>query len=148
MVGVNIGAGLGARARTIAWVSALTGAGFVGSIGCIVAAYPPLWLNLFSHQPDVLREGAIYLRFVAPAYTALGFGFVLAFAAQGAGHVLWPFVASVARILLAAGGGMLVVGYFGGGMTSLAAMVTASLIAYAAVCSIVMLSRTIWRLGP
>jgi putative MATE family efflux protein len=146
MVGVNVGAGLAERARSIALVSALTGAAFVGSIGCIVASYPPLWLNLFSHEPDVLREGATYLRLVAPAYTALGFGFVLAFAAQGAGHVLWPFVASVVRILLAAGGGMLVVGYFGGGMASLAAMVTASLIAYAVVCSIVMLSRTIWRL--
>jgi len=146
MVGVNVGAGQAARARSIALVSALTGAAFVGSIGCIVAAYPPLWLNLFSHDPDVLREGAVYLSFVAPAYTALGFGFVLAFAAQGAGHVLWPFVASVVRIVLAAGGGMLVVGYFGGGMASLAAMVTASLIAYAAVCGIVMLSRSIWRL--
>jgi uncharacterized membrane protein YkgB len=60
--------------------------------------------------------------------------------------VLWPFVASVIRILLAAGGGMLVVGYAGGGMTSLATMVTVSLVAYAAVCSIVMLSRSIWRL--
>jgi len=148
MVGVNVGAGQGARARSIAWISALTGTAFVGSIGCIVAAYPPLWLGLFSHQPDVLREGATYLRFVAPAYTALGFGFVLGFAAQGAGHVLWPFLGSVARILIAAGGGMLVVGTLGGGMASLAAMVTASLIAYAAVCSIVMLSPTIWRITP
>ena len=146
MVGVNVGANQGGRARTIGWVSALTGAAFVGTIGCIVAAYPPLWLNLFSHEPDVLREGAIYLRIVAPAYTALGFGFVLAFAAQGAGHVLWPFVGSVARILIAAGGGLVVVGHFGGGMASLAAMVTVSLVAYAAVCSAVLLSRKIWRL--
>jgi putative MATE family efflux protein len=146
MVGVNIGAGQGARARKIGWVSALSGAAFVGSIGCLVALYPPLWLNLFSHEPDVVREGATYLRIVAPAYTALGFGFVLAFAAQGAGHVLWPFAGSVVRILIAAGGGMLVVGYLGGGMASLATMVTVSLVAYAAVCSVVMLSRSIWRL--
>jgi putative MATE family efflux protein len=148
MVGVNVGANQGARARTIGWVSALTGAALVGTIGCVVALYPPLWLNLFSHEPDVLREGATYLRIVAPAYIALGFGFVLAFAAQGAGHVLWPFVGSVARILIAAGGGLVVVGHFGGGMASLATMVTISLVAYAAVCSVVLLSRSIWRLSP
>jgi putative MATE family efflux protein len=148
MVGINIGAGQGARARSIAWISAFVGAGIVGTIGCIVASYPPLWLGLFSQQPDVLREGATYLRFVAPAYTALGFGFVIAFAAQGAGHVLWPFIASLARILIAAGGGFLVVGQFGGGMASLAAMVTAALIGYAAICGIAMLSRTIWHIKP
>jgi putative MATE family efflux protein len=148
MVGINVGAGQGARARSIGLVSALVGAAIVGSIGCIVALYPPLWLSLFSHEPAVLREGATYLRFVAPAYTALGFGFVIAFAAQGAGHVLWPFVASLARILIAAGGGMLVVNHFGGGMASLAAMVTASLIVYAVICSVVLLSRTIWRIAP
>ncbi|WP_316214529.1 MATE family efflux transporter [Bradyrhizobium sp. SZCCHNR2035] len=148
MVGINIGAGHGVRARHIARLSALVGAGFVGAIGCGVALYPPLWLTLFSHQPDVLREGAIYLRFVAPAYAALGFGFVLAFAGQGAGHVLWPFLASVVRILIAAGGGWLVVAQFGGGMAALAAMVMLSLLAYAAICSPVLMSGHIWRLTP
>ena len=94
----------------------------------------------------MLRDGTIYLRIVAPAYAALGFGFVIAFAAQGAGHVFWPFVASLVRFLLAAGCGWLAVGHFGGGMAALAGMVTASLIAYAAICSIVMLSGSVWRL--
>jgi putative MATE family efflux protein len=148
MVGINIGAGEGARARTIAWVSALVGAGLVGSIGGLVALHPPLWITLFSHDPDVLRDGATYLHIVAPAYAALGFGFVIAFAGQGAGHVLWPFIASVARIVIAAGCGWLAVGRFGGGMTALASMVTVSLIAYAAICSIVLLQRSVWRLPP
>lgn len=55
------------------------------TIGVIVAAYPPLWLALFHHDGEVLRAGSIYLRIVAPTYAALGFGFVLAFAARGAG---------------------------------------------------------------
>jgi hypothetical protein len=59
--------------------------------------------------------------------------------------VLWTFIASFARILIAAGGGWLAVGYFGAGMTGLAAMVTASLIAYAILCSVVMLSNSVWR---
>lgn len=148
MVGINIGAGQGARARTIAWVSALTGSVFIGTIGCIVALHPPLWLALFSNEPEVLREGATYLRIVAPAYIALGFGFVLAFAGQGAGHTLWPFVASVLRILVAAGGGWFVVSRLHGGMAMLASMVTLSLIGYVAICSIVLWSRSIWRLPP
>jgi Na+-driven multidrug efflux pump len=115
------------------------------SIGLAVAAYPPLWVTLFSHEAEVLRDGAIYLRIVAPAYGLLGFGFVLAFAAQGAGHVLWPFVASFARILIAAGLGWLAVTRFGAAMAGLAGMVAISLVAYAAICSLVMLSNGVWR---
>src|SRR6266436_344146 len=138
MVGVNMGAGQVARAKRIARISSFVGAGIAGSIGLIVAIFPMLWLRLFSHDPDVLAVGSTYLRIVAPAYGALGFGFVIAFAAQGAGHVLWPFIASAARILLAAGCGWIAVGRFGAGMTGLASMVTASLVAYAAICTVVM----------
>ena len=82
MVGVNIGAGQIARASKIAWTSSLVGLVLTGSIGLIVAIFPLLWLHLFSHDPDVLRQGTTYLRIVAPAYAALGFGFVVAFAAK------------------------------------------------------------------
>jgi putative MATE family efflux protein len=144
MVGVNVGAGQIGRARRIAWISSAVGLTLTGSIGLVVALFPLLWLHLFSHDPDVLRQGMIYLRIVAPAYGALGFGFVVAFAAQGVGHVLWPFVGSVTRILVAAGLGWIAVGCFGAGMAALASMVTASLLAYAAICAFAMLSNRIW----
>ncbi|WP_407181366.1 MATE family efflux transporter [Bradyrhizobium sp. STM 3562] len=144
MVGIAVGAGDIARARRIAWVASAAGVTLTGTIGLIVAAYPPLWLTLFSHDGEVLRMGTTYLRIVAPSYAALGFGFVLGFAAQGAGHVLWPFVASSLRILIAAGCGWWVVTALGAGMTGLASMVAASLIAYAAICSLIMLSRGVW----
>jgi len=147
MVGVNIGAAQIARARRIAWISSAVGLVLAGSIGLIVAIVPSLWLHLFSHDPEVLRLGATYLRIVAPAYAALGFSFVVAFATQGAGHVFWPFVGSVTRILFAAGLGWIAVGYFGAGMTALASMVAASLVAYAAICVIAMNSRKVWALG-
>ncbi len=51
MVGVNIGAGQLARARQIAWISSLVGAGVAGGIGLVVAIFPMLWLRLFSHDP-------------------------------------------------------------------------------------------------
>jgi putative MATE family efflux protein len=145
MVGVNMGAGNIARARHIAWTSSLIGAGVAGTIGVIVAVFPMLWLHLFSHDPGVLGPGATYLRIVAPSYAALGFGFVIAFAAQGAGHVLWPFVGAASRLVFAAGGGWLAVSYFGGGMAALASMVCASLVSYALICLIAMVSPAVWR---
>jgi putative MATE family efflux protein len=145
MVGVNIGAGQTARAKRIAWTSSLVGLALTETIGLLVAVFPMLWLHLFSHDPEVLREGAIYLRIVAPAYGALGLGFVIAFAAQGAGHVLWPFVAVATRLLLAAGFGWIAVGYLGGGMATLASMVAASLVVYAAICATAMFSGAVWR---
>src|SRR5580692_9012185 len=144
MVGVNFGAGQIARARRIAWISSAVGFVLTGSIGLVVAIVPSLWLDLFSHDPEVLRLGATYLRIVAPAYAALGFSFVVAFATQGAGHVFWPFIGSVTRIVFAAGLGWIAVGYFGAGMTALASMVAASLVAYAAICLIAMNSRKVW----
>src|SRR5579863_2764768 len=148
MVGVNIGAGESARARRIGWVSGAMGFLLTGSIGLFVAAFPLLWLHLFSHDADVVAEGVTYLRVVAPAYSLLGFGFVVGFAAQGAGRVLWLVVAISARILIAAGGGWIAVSYFGAGMLELAAMVTASILAYAAICTVLMLSDSVWKAEP
>ena len=145
MVGVNMGAGQTVRARKIGWTSAISGMVMTGTIGLAVAAFPTAWLHLFSRDAEVVREGTIYLRIVAPAYSALGFGFVVSFAAQGTGRALWPLAASSARILLAAGCGWIAVGTFGAAMTGLAAMVTMSLIAYAAICSLIMLSSRVWR---
>jgi Na+-driven multidrug efflux pump len=87
-----------------------------------------------------------YLRIVAPAYGALGLGFVIAFAAQGAGHVLWPFVGAASRLIIAAGCGWLAVSYFGAGMATLAAMVAASLVSYAVICAAAMFFGGIWKI--
>ena len=145
MVGVNIGAGQIARARKIAWTGGATGLVLTGSIGIVIALFPMLWLHLFSSDPVVLADGMTYLRIVTPAYAALGFGFVLGFAAQGAGHVFWPFVAAVGRILVAAGLGWIAVGYFGAGLAALSAMVTASLLVYAAGGAMAMIAGSVWR---
>lgn len=59
--------------------------------------------------------------------------------------MLWPFVASAARILIAAGQGWLVVAPHRAGTAGLAGMVAASFIAYAVTRSLIMLSRGVWR---
>ncbi|MDA9434439.1 MATE family efflux transporter [Bradyrhizobium sp. CCBAU 51627] len=148
MVGVNMGAGQTARAQRIGWVSGAAGLIMTGSIGLLVAIFPTAWLHLFSHDADVVSEGMTYLRIVAPAYAALGFGFVTSFAAQGTGRAMGPLMSAVARILIAAGGGWIAVAYFGAGMAGLAAMVTAALAAYAVICVLIMLSPSTWRAEP
>jgi len=60
--------------------------------------------------------------------------------------VFWPFIGSVIRIVVAAGLGWIAVGYFGAGMTTLASMVAASMVAYAAICLMAMNSRKVWAL--
>jgi putative MATE family efflux protein len=146
MVGVNMGAGQTARARKIGWVSGIVGMIMTGAIGLLVAIFPTSWLNLFSHDPEVVSEGATYLRIVAPAYAALGFGFVTSFAVQGTGRAMGPLAGALMRILIAAGGGWIAVASFGAGMAGLATMVTVSLAAYAAICALIMLSPATWRL--
>src|SRR4051812_12099906 len=145
MVGVNMGAGQTARARRIGWISGVVGMVMTGTIGLLVAVFPTAWLNLFSHDAEVVGEGMTYLRIVAPAYVALGFGFVTSFAVQGTGRAIGPLASSVARILIAAGGGWIAVASFGAGMAGLATMVTASLAAYAVICVLIMLSPSTWR---
>lgn len=145
MVGVNMGASQTARAQRIGWISGAAGMIMTGSIGLLVAIFPTAWLHLFSHDAEVVNEGMTYLHIVGPAYAALGFGFVTSFAAQGAGRAMGPLASGVARILIAAGGGWIAVAYFDAGMTGLAAMVTASLAAYAVISVLIMLSPATWR---
>ena len=95
MVGVNMGAGQTARAQKNRLDQRRSSAcSSTGTIGLAVAVFPTAWLHLFSHDAEVVREGTTYLRIVAPAYSALGFGFVTSFAAQGTGRAMGPLAAS------------------------------------------------------
>ncbi|WIM11110.1 MATE family efflux transporter [Enhydrobacter sp.] len=145
MVGVNIGAGKGGRARHIAWISALIGIGITGTIGLVAALAPSLWLGLFTDDPSVLAPGATYLRVVGLVYGLFGFGFVVSFAGQGAGTVLWPSVAVTARLIVAAGLGWAAVKILHGEMAMLSAIVALSLVVYATIASLVMLTPSAWR---
>lgn len=64
-------------------------------------------MRLFSHDPAVLRVGALYLREAAPCYGFFDAGLMLYFASQGAGRMVGPFVAGAVRLLVAAGLGWL-----------------------------------------
>jgi Na+-driven multidrug efflux pump len=133
MVGTNIGAGHMARARRVAWVGAGLAAAVTGGIGLFGAAFPHLWIGLFSTHPEVLSVGTTYLHLVGPTYGCFGLGLALYFASQGAGRLLWPLMAGVVRLVVAAGGGWVASRWFGGGLFSLFTAIAVAFVAYAAI---------------
>jgi Na+-driven multidrug efflux pump len=116
MVGTNIGAGRRERALRAAWIGAAIAAGLAELIGLGAALFPRAWLGLFDEDPAMLSAGASYLRAVGPFYGLFGLGMALYFASQGAGRLLWPLLANLARLVVAAAGGWLALA-LGGSLT-------------------------------
>ncbi len=142
MVGVNIGAGQVKRAERIAWTAAFFAAAVTELLGLAVAVFPHGWLMLFSSKPEVLAAGSIYFRTVAPFYGIIGFGFLLYFAGQGAGRVMWPVLGGAVRLLVAAGIGWIVVANFGGGLRDLFIAVAAG-----SIISSIIVGGALWLRG-
>ncbi|MCB1742943.1 MAG: MATE family efflux transporter, partial [Gammaproteobacteria bacterium] len=126
-VGINFGAHQYARARRIAWTGGLLVGLVTTAIGLIVALHPPLWLSHFTSDADAYRVGAHYLRIVGPLYGFFGMGMALYFATQGTGNMIGPCIAGCLRILVAAGGGALLVKGLGLGAGPLFGCVAAGL---------------------
>ena len=108
MVGTNIGAGQRERALRAAWTGAAIATGLAEAIGLAAAMAPRAWLGLFDTDPGMLDAGSRYLHAVGPFYGLFGLGMALYFASQGAGRVLWPLLANLMRLAIAAVGGWLV----------------------------------------
>src|SRR5216683_7277941 len=113
MVGTNISAGQRDRALRAAWIGAALAAGLTEMIGLGAAAFPRAWLALFDTDPAMLDAGARYLHAVGPLYGLFGLGMALYFASQGAGRLLWPLLANLTRLVIAAGGGWLALRWSG-----------------------------------
>jgi putative MATE family efflux protein len=116
MVGTNIGAHRPDRALRAAWIGAAIAAGLCEVIGIGAALFPRAWLSLFDSAPDMIDAGSRYLQVVGPVYGLFGLGMALYFASQGAGRLLWPFLANLTRLLIAATGGAVAL-RLGGGLT-------------------------------
>ena len=113
MVGTAVGARDRARALRTAWIGAAIAAGLCEAVGLCAALFPKAWLGLFDSDPAMLELGAGYLRTVGPAYGLFGLGLALYFASQGAGRLLWPLLANLTRLTIAAAGGWLALRWHG-----------------------------------
>ena len=133
MVGTCIGAGDRERALRTAWIGAAIAAGLCEAIGVCAALFPTAWLGLFGTDPAMLEIGARYLRVVGPVYGLFGLGLALYFASQGAGRLLWPVLANLMRLTLAAAGGWLALRWHG----DISALFVAQAVALAAFGAIV-----------
>jgi putative MATE family efflux protein len=107
LVGTNIGAGQPQRALRVALIGGAMAFAATEAIGLAAAAFPGAWLGLFGAEPRMLATGSAYLRSVGPAYGFFGLGLALYFASQGAGKLVWPLAAGLARLVIAVGGGWL-----------------------------------------
>src|SRR6267143_2176969 len=100
LVGQNLGAGQEARAReavrmTVGYcltVTAVTAVAFL--------TVPRLLVGLFTSDPGVIADGALYLRVIAFAQIGQTFEIILEGALGGAGYTLWPQLTSTALTLL------------------------------------------------
>jgi putative MATE family efflux protein len=105
MIGMAIGAQRVARARRIAWIAGLLSFASVGLIGTVIAIFPDLWVNLFTHDASVRAASHQYLSTAAPMYAFIGLASSMYFSSQGAAKVLGPVFAQTARLLFIGLGG-------------------------------------------
>jgi putative MATE family efflux protein len=105
LVGTNIGAGQRQRAVRAAWIGGGMCFAVTEAIGVAAALAPTAWLTLFDRDPAMIAAGSAYLRIVGPFYGFFGLGMALYFASQGVGALKWPILAGLSRLLIAVGGG-------------------------------------------
>ena len=107
LVGMAIGAGKIARARRAAWTAAALATGILAGLGLIVTVAPDLWTRLFTQDPAVLAAAAGYFQWAGPVYGLFGLGLSLYFSSLGAGKAIGPVLAGTLRLVMVAGGGLL-----------------------------------------
>ena len=146
MVGTNIGANQTRRAMRVAWTGAAIAGSLTGLIGVGAALFPHLWLSLFGEDPTMNAVGAQYLRIVGPFYGFFGVGLALYFAAQGADRMGWAMAASLLRVAVAAGGGLIMV-HLGAGTAGVFVALGAALALYG-ILNVVVVAAGVWFRKP
>jgi Na+-driven multidrug efflux pump len=130
LVGIAAGAGAWHRAVKVAWTAGLIAFFAMGAIGWAIALLPETWSHLFASDPAVIAASVACIVHIAPFYCLFGLGLTLNFASQGAGRMTAPVIASVARLIAAAGGGWFAVEQMRLGLEGVFVAIAASLAIY------------------
>jgi putative MATE family efflux protein len=144
LVGIAAGAGAWPRAVRVAWTGGLIAFAAIGGIGWAVALLPETWSRLFAADPGVVAASVSCIVHVAPFYCLFGLGLTLNFASQGAGRMTTPVIASVARLVISAGGGWLAIEKLSLGLDGVFTAIAASLVVYGLLIAGALLLRP-WR---
>ena len=128
LVGVATGAHDWKRAVRAAWIGGLIAAGAIGVFGWTVALVPEGWARLFTNDPQVIAATVSYITRVAPFYFLFGLGMTLSFASQGAGRMTAPFLAGIARLIVATVGAWFAVEILGWGLPGVFVAIAAGIV--------------------
>jgi putative MATE family efflux protein len=141
MIGMAIGAERIARARRIAWTAGLISFVSVGAIGTLIAAFPDLWVNIFTDDPSVRAASRQYLSTAAPCYAFIGLAMSMYFSSQGAAKVIGPVLAQSGRLVFIGCGGWYLTTH-GATAANFFALAAASMVVLGVMsCSSVILTR-------
>ena len=133
MVGMAVGAGRIKRARRVAWTGGLISFVGVAVAGSIFAAFPWLWVSIFTDDPGVRTASYHYLAIAAPFYAFIGLNISLYFASQGAARIIGPVLAQTARLIFIVAGGSWLVS-IGAGITSFFILAACSMVVLGLLC--------------
>lgn len=109
IVSANLGAGKVDRAVKATWVGVMMACVLTELVGLTAAAFPHLWIGMFSQDPDVLRVGTDYLRQVGPFFGFFGLGYILYCAGQATKRMGASVFSALIRAAIAVFGGLVVV---------------------------------------
>lgn len=84
-MGQNLGAGAPQRAKQSGWLTAVYASLTLGALAVAYRVWAAPLIRFFDSDPEVVRLGLDYLRWVAPSYVCMGLAIVLGSAIQGAG---------------------------------------------------------------
>ena len=77
----------------------------VGLVATVIAIFPDLWVDIFTHDPAVRAASWQYLATAAPWYGFIGLASSMYFSSQGAAKMIGPVLAQTARLVFIAAGG-------------------------------------------
>jgi Na+-driven multidrug efflux pump len=103
LVGRAVGAGDWPTARRTAWVGGAMALLVSGGVGLLVALWPLQFALFFTSDLQVATIAARGLQYTGLAFGGFGLGMAMYFGCMGAGRMVWPVVAGLARITLAVG---------------------------------------------
>jgi Na+-driven multidrug efflux pump len=95
MTGQNIGAGKPDRAAAANHFAAKVSFAILAALGVLIFALAPTIMAVFSDNPAVVREGATFLRWVAPTFGFMGIVRAYSGGFRGAGKVLTAAAISI-----------------------------------------------------
>lgn len=100
LVGQNLGAGKTERVKEIVYWSILITTGITAVMTAIALIRPNILIQVFTSDPDVLSEGAKYLRIVGLNYIPLAIMFIITGVLRGAGDTFASMLISFLTLWL------------------------------------------------